>query len=138
LEVELTETSLMEEPEVAIEVFRQIRAMGMTIALDDFGTGYSSLNYLRRLPIDKLKIDRSFLAEVSSGSRDAAIARALIAMGHQLQLQVLAEGVENEDQLGYLRRNHCDQFQGNLLSGAVAADDVERLLRQRYLRPESF
>ncbi|MGV2480197.1 UNVERIFIED_CONTAM: EAL domain-containing protein, partial [Salmonella enterica subsp. enterica serovar Weltevreden] len=72
------------------------------------------------------------------GSRDAAIARALIAMGHQLQLQVLAEGVENEDQLGYLRRNHCDQFQGNLLSGAVAADDVERLLRQRYLRPESF
>ena len=138
IELELTESALMENVERVLGTLKALKTIGVRLTLDDFGTGYSSLNYLRRLPIDKLKIDRSFLAEVSSGSRDAAIARALIAMGHQLQLQVLAEGVENEDQLGYLRRNHCDQFQGNLLSGAVAADDVERLLRQRYLRPESF
>jgi len=138
LELELTESALMENVDRVLGTLHAIKRLGVRLTLDDFGTGYSSLNYLRRLPINKLKIDRSFLAEVSSGSRDAAIARAVIAMGHQLQLTVLAEGVENEDQLGYLRRNHCDQFQGNLLSGAVPAADAERLLRQRYLRPESF
>lgn len=138
LELELTESALMENVDRVLGTLGTLKALGVRLTLDDFGTGYSSLNYLRRLPIGKLKIDRSFLAEVSSGSRDAAIARAVIAMGHQLQMLVLAEGVENEDQLGYLRRNHCDQFQGNLLSEALPAEQVDRLLRQRYLRPALF
>ncbi|MFX5245248.1 EAL domain-containing protein, partial [Acinetobacter baumannii] len=87
-EVELTETSLMEDPELAIEVFRQIRAMGMTIALDDFGTGYSSLSQLRRFPLDTLKIDQAFVRDIGHCTEDGAIVRAIITMAHQLGMTV--------------------------------------------------
>ncbi|HVF36246.1 MAG TPA: EAL domain-containing protein [Candidatus Saccharimonadia bacterium] len=138
LELELTETAIMENVERMGETMRGLKKLGIRMALDDFGIGYSSLNYLKRLPIDKLKIDQSFVREITESSGDAAITRAIIAMGHQLQMTVMAEGVETEAQLGYLRRNHCDLCQGLFFSPPVPPDEIPELLRRRYLSPGVF
>jgi diguanylate cyclase (GGDEF)-like protein/PAS domain S-box-containing protein len=138
LELELTESSIMENVERMAETMHALKKLGVLLALDDFGIGYSSLNYLKRFPIDKLKIDQSFVRDVTRDSGDAGIARAIIAMGHQLQMTVMAEGVETAAQMGYLRRNHCDQFQGWLFGGPVPTDEAEALLRRKFLSPESF
>ena len=138
LELELTESAIMDNVDRTVRAMDALKRIGVQIALDDFGIGYSSLNYLKRFPIDKLKIDQSFVREVTQRSDDAAIARAIIAMGHQLQMTVMAEGVETQAQLGYLRRNHCDQLQGMFLGGPVPAEEAGRLLRKRYLNPELF
>ena len=112
LEVELTESSVMTNPEESVGVLSQLRKMGITVAVDDFGTGYSSLSYLRRFPIDKLKIDRSFVHDLITSRTDESIVRAIIALAHSVGLQVVAEGVETEEQLRCVRELGCDQWQG--------------------------
>jgi ActR/RegA family two-component response regulator len=115
-----------------------LKALGVTLVLDDFGIGYSSLSYLKRFPLDTLKIDQSFVRELTERQDDAAIVRAIIAMGHQLQMKVTAEGVETQAQLGYLRRNHCDFCQGRFFGMPQPAAEAEAVLRQRYLSVEAF
>jgi diguanylate cyclase (GGDEF)-like protein/PAS domain S-box-containing protein len=129
LELELTESSLMSNAEETISVLRNLKALGIQISIDDFGTGYSSLAYLKRFPIDKLKIDIAFVREVTSNPDDAAIVLAIINMAHSLKLQVIAEGVEKEAQLAYLRRHGCDEMQGYYFSRPVPEDEFELMLR---------
>ncbi|EGH30930.1 PAS:GGDEF protein [Pseudomonas syringae pv. japonica str. M301072] len=133
LEVELTESSLMENTAHTIATLGALRASRVSISIDDFGTGYSSLAYLRRFPIDKLKIDIAFIREVTSNPQDAAIARAIIELAHSLDLLVIAEGVETPEQLAFLRENHCDQSQGYLISKPLPLEELETFLRS----PES-
>ncbi len=112
LEIELTESAVMTNPEESVGVLKQLRKMGVTVAVDDFGTGYSSLSYLRRFPIDKLKIDRSFVRDLATSRTDESIVRAIISLAHSVGLQVVAEGVETEEQLACVRALGCDQWQG--------------------------
>jgi|SRR5579884_261710 diguanylate cyclase (GGDEF)-like protein/PAS domain S-box-containing protein len=133
LELELTESALLDNAERMIGTVRALKALGVRLALDDFGTGYSSLNYLRRFPIDSLKIDQSFVRDVTTDAGAAGICRAIIELGHQLGMQVTAEGVETGAEVGYLRRNNCDTFQGFYFSKAVSASQALDLLRHRYL-----
>ncbi|QYF93793.1 EAL domain-containing protein [Massilia sp. PAMC28688] len=128
LELELTESSLMSNAEDTIAVLRNLKALGIKISIDDFGTGYSSLAYLKRFPIDKLKIDIAFVREVTSNPDDAAIVLAIINMAHSLKLQVIAEGVERDAQLAYLRRHGCDEMQGYYFSKPVSEDDFVAML----------
>jgi diguanylate cyclase (GGDEF)-like protein len=116
LELELTESALIEDRERAISILRRLKSLGVQIAVDDFGTGYSSLSYLSGLPVDCLKIDRSFVEQTTAGGRDAAIAQAVISLGHALSLRVLAEGVETAEQLQFLRQHQCDEWQGYLFA----------------------
>jgi diguanylate cyclase (GGDEF)-like protein len=129
LELELTESSLMANTDETIEVLQSLKRRGVHISVDDFGTGYSSLAYIRRFPIDKLKIDLSFVRDITTDPEDAAIALTIIRMAHGLRLDVIAEGVETEGQLAFLRRHRCDQIQGYFFSPPLPAPDVERLLR---------
>ena len=136
LELELTESMLMENPEQAGQRLRSLKALGVGLALDDFGTGYSSLAYLRQFPIDCLKIDRSFVHTMVQDSGAATIAMSIIDLAHRMQLTVVAEGVETDAQLGLLRRRGCDQVQGFLLSEPRPAADFEKLLQAgRALAP---
>ena len=116
LELELTESSIMENPESAAEILREIRNLGITVAIDDFGTGYSSMNYLKRFCVDTLKIDRSFVQGVATDAHDAALVRAMIALAHDLNLRIVAEGIETEPQLAFLNRLGCDEGQGYLFA----------------------
>jgi len=122
LSIELTESVLFENVQANIEVLQEIKALGIKISMDDFGTGYSSLSYLNRFPLDELKIDRSFVAEITEAANHSAIIVAIIAMAHSLGLQVVAEGVETAHQLAFLKAQGCDQFQGFLMSKPVPAD----------------
>jgi len=131
LEVELTEGSLMENTQHTIASLQCLRAMGVKISIDDFGTGYSSLAYLRRFPIDTLKIDIAFIREVTSNPQDAAITRTIIELAHSLSLRVVAEGVETQAQLAFLKEAGCDQIQGYLFSRPLPATALERLLLER-------
>ena len=128
LELELTESSIMKDPEQAIEKLHELKLMGIKVAIDDFGTGYSSLNYLKRFPIDTLKIDKSFVADVCKDPHDTAIVRAIINLGHALDVTVIAEGVETKEQLQYLSALECDAVQGFLFSKALSAKAFEELL----------
>lgn len=116
LELEVTEGLLLNNIEQAIEMLAQLQALGISIAIDDFGTGFSSLNYLKRLPIDKVKIDKAFIREVISDTRDAAIAQSIIGIAHNLDLKVIAEGVETQSQQAFLRKHNCDELQGYLFA----------------------
>lgn len=127
LELELTETQLMENTQRSIEMIQELKAAGVTFSIDDFGTGYSSLSYLKRFPIDKLKIDRSFVRDLTTDPDDAGIASAIIALAHSLGIKVVAEGVETEEQLGFLRERRCDCVQGFLLGRPVSRDEFLRL-----------
>ena len=128
LELELTESSIMKDPEQAIEKLHELKLMGISVAIDDFGTGYSSLNYLKRFPIDTLKIDKTFVSDVCKDPHDTAIVRAIINLGHALDLTVVAEGVETKEQLQYLSALECDVVQGFLFSKALSANAFEELL----------
>jgi diguanylate cyclase (GGDEF)-like protein/PAS domain S-box-containing protein len=130
LEIELTESGVMNNPAQAIETLHQIHALGMTISIDDFGTGYSSLAYLKRFPIDKLKIDASFVHDIATDPCDAAIVLAIITLAHVLNLTVIAEGVETAAQMAFLIANGCDELQGNYFSPAVSNEDALGLLRR--------
>ena len=133
LELELTESSLMSNAEETIAVLRNLKALGIQISIDDFGTGYSSLAYLKRFPIDKLKIDIAFVREVTSNPDDAAIVLAIISMAHSMKLDVIAEGVENDAQLAYLRRHGCDEMQGYYFSRPVPQEEFEQMLMEGKL-----
>ena len=128
IKIEVTESLLMTEQEQATRMLNELRALGLHMSIDDFGTGYSSLSYLRTLPIDELKIDRSFLIDVATSSDSAAIVRAILALAHSLDMEVVAEGVETRDQLDFLREHGCDAFQGFLFSKAVPAPEFEAML----------
>jgi len=128
LELEITESVVMQNAPEAIVMLEQLHHMGVGLSIDDFGTGYSSLNYLKRFPIDKLKIDQSFIRDISADADDAAIVQAIIAMAHGLRLRVVAEGVENEAQLDFLRALNNDEYQGFLYSKPLQAREVERRL----------
>jgi diguanylate cyclase (GGDEF)-like protein/PAS domain S-box-containing protein len=135
LELELTESVVMYNVDEVLGTLRDLKGIGVHISLDDFGTGYSSLSYLKRFPIDKLKIDRSFVRDVITNPEDAAIARAVIAMAHSLDMRVVAEGVETAEQLDFLRANQCDQFQGYYYAQPLSAAESTELLRRARRRP---
>lgn len=137
--VEVTESMLIANFDQALQHLRALRALGVEVSLDDFGTGYSSLSYLRRLPVDMVKIDRSLVPDVTAPAEDVSITRAIITMAHQLQMKVLAEGVESEGQAALLAANQCDQMQGYWFSAALPAAAVESMLRDgRQIDPTLF
>ncbi|MBB2929615.1 EAL domain-containing protein [Paraburkholderia silvatlantica] len=129
LEIELTESTLMRNAEEAVSMLNELHALGIGIAIDDFGTGYSSLSYLKRLPVDRLKIDRSFVADIGTSSDDETITAAIIALAHELQLQVIAEGVETSAQFAFLRERACDELQGYFFAPPLPGDEAAALLR---------
>ena len=124
IELEVTESTAMQNPEFTVSILDQLAAMGILLAIDDFGTGYSSLAYLKHLPIKRLKIDRSFVKDIETDANDAAICAATIALGHNLGLELVAEGVETEMQREFLFRLGCDVLQGYLYSKPLAADEI--------------
>ena len=132
LEVELTESAVMSDPEKSIAILEQLSAMGVLVSVDDFGTGYSSMSYLRRFPIDKLKIDRVFINEIVSRPEDASIVRAIVSLAHSLRLKVVAEGVETPAQLDFLKTAGCDEYQGYHFSRPLPAAEFEHLIRESH------
>jgi diguanylate cyclase (GGDEF)-like protein/PAS domain S-box-containing protein len=135
LELELTESLLLSNADVTLSVLQELKAMGLTLAIDDFGTGYSSFNYLRQFGVSKLKIDRSFIRDIAVNPDDAAITTAIISMAKSLHLKVIAEGVEDEAQMSFLRAHQCDEIQGYYFSKPLAVDKVADKLRGDH--PES-
>jgi diguanylate cyclase (GGDEF)-like protein/PAS domain S-box-containing protein len=135
LELELTESALMSNFEHTVQVLERLKAIGIRIAIDDFGTGYSSLAYLKRFPIDKLKIDIAFVRDITTNPDDAAIALAIISMAHSLHMQVIAEGVESRAQMALLRRHRCDEIQGFHFARALAPADLARLVLENRAQP---
>jgi diguanylate cyclase (GGDEF)-like protein len=130
IEFEITESLLMNDPEGAARMLSSLKESGVRLSMDDFGTGYSSLGYLKRFPIDTLKIDRSFVHDISTNADGATLTRAIIHLAQNLRLKVVAEGVETEDQLAFLRANGCDEMQGYLFARPAAPDECERMLRE--------
>jgi EAL domain-containing protein (putative c-di-GMP-specific phosphodiesterase class I) len=133
LDLEITESLLMKDVEGNIVTLHALKAMGVRLSIDDFGTGYSSLNYLKRFPIDQLKIDKSFVEDVITNQDGTAITLAVIAMAHSMRLKVIAEGVENEAQLAFLQQNKCDEMQGYYLSHPVPPRQITALLKGESL-----
>ena len=131
LALEVTETSVMQNADAAIRTLHELKAMGVRLSIDDFGTGYSSLSYLKRFPIDVLKIDQSFVRDISSDENDEAITSAIIAMGHSLRLTLIAEGVETEEQLAFLRVRECHKVQGYLFGRPMPAANLQALLADK-------
>jgi diguanylate cyclase (GGDEF)-like protein/PAS domain S-box-containing protein len=136
LEIEITESILMRSAEETVQTLRELKAMGLRVSVDDFGTGYSSLNYLTRFPIDALKIDQSFVRDIAADPGDAAITAAIIAMARGLKLDVVAEGVETQDQLTYLRQRGCRLMQGYLFSRPVPAEEFVKQLQDQMKGPK--
>lgn len=134
LELEITESLLLHNVEQAIDTLHQLKALGVRIALDDFGTGYSSLSYLKRLPIDKIKIDRSFIRDIATDHHDAAITQGIISMAHHLSLRVVAEGVETKSQIDFLKGSRCDIFQGYYFAKPMPSADLEAFISLRESR----
>ena len=138
LELELTESAVMTNPEESTGILEQLSAMGVLVSVDDFGTGYSSMSYLRRFPIDKLKIDRGFVKDLMTRADDASIVQAIISMAHSLRLKVVAEGVETIEQLDSLKSMGCDQYQGYHFSPPLSVADFGALMRTRKLDEDAF
>lgn len=130
LEIEITESSLISNQEKCLEILKILHDIGVYISIDDFGTGYSSLNYLKRLPVDSLKIDKNFVSDVTTNPSDAAIIKAVIALAHNLDLKVIAEGVETKEQYEFLAANHCDEIQGFWYSKPLPITEMEKFLSQ--------
>jgi diguanylate cyclase (GGDEF)-like protein len=138
LVLEITESNAMQNVEYTITTLNMLREMGVQISIDDFGTGYASLNYLKRFPLDILKIDRSFVSGLHDFHNDWAITAAVVAMAHRLKLKVLAEGVENAEQLAYLKSLRCDEYQGFYFSQPIPADKLTKLLQSKARLPENL
>lgn len=137
LQLELTESMLVDNVQATIETLHDLRGLGISLAIDDFGIGYSSLNYLKRFPIDVLKIDRSFVRDIETNPSDAAITAAIVALGHELKLKVVAEGVENPVQLQFLQKHGCDFYQGYYFSAPVPLEKLIVLFRQHSMGKEA-
>ncbi len=131
VELEMTESVLMDDPDGAVEKLRALRALGIGIAIDDFGVGYSSLSYLARLPVDALKIDRSFVVSITDDSAQATVVRSIVSLAQSLRVKVIAEGVETEEQARMLALLGCDQLQGYLFNRPLPASEVASLLQKR-------
>lgn len=134
LELEITESGIMDKGESVVELLQELNEFGLKLAIDDFGTGYSSLSYLKHFPVQNLKIDREFITDLPHNNDDAAIARTIISMGHALNLKVIAEGVETEEQLQFLKEENCDVVQGYLFSRPVCATEFEQWYKTKYLQ----
>lgn len=128
LELELTESAVMADPEQCVNIFKNVQQIGCRISVDDFGTGYSSLSYLSSLPLDALKIDQSFVNDIIQDGTNQAIVKAIIGLSHNLGLEVVAEGVETDAQHQFLKDNGCDVMQGYLFSRPVPAKELESML----------
>jgi EAL domain-containing protein (putative c-di-GMP-specific phosphodiesterase class I) len=133
----LTEGLLLANADVTLSVLKELKAMGLTLAIDDFGTGYSSFSYLRQFQVSKIKIDRSFIQYVAVKPDDAAITTAIISMAKSLNLKVIAEGVEDEAQMSFLRAHQCDEIQGYYFSKPLAVDKVADKLRGDSPEPQA-
>jgi len=131
LELELTESILLQDVENTLDTVRQLKALGLRLSIDDFGTGYSSLSYLKRFAVDRLKIDRSFVRDVNTDPDSAAIVRAVIQLARSLRLDIIAEGVETEAQLAFLREEGCQGVQGHLFSRPLAPTALRVFLHER-------
>jgi EAL domain-containing protein (putative c-di-GMP-specific phosphodiesterase class I) len=131
LKLEFTEGTLMTDVDASISTMEELRQLGVHIAIDDFGTGYSSLSYLKQFPISDLKIDQSFMRDLQTGEADRAIVRGIIALGHSLKLNVIAEGVETTGHADFLAQAGCDQMQGYHVSRPLAADQLPAFLQAR-------
>lgn len=129
LEIEITESVLMNIGDDSLKVMTELKALGVRLALDDFGTGYSSLSRLKSFPLDFLKVDQSFVRDISTDSDDAAIVRAVLSMSHEMKIQVIAEGVETQEQLAFLKELNCEEYQGYLFSRPVPANEIEKYLK---------
>jgi EAL domain-containing protein (putative c-di-GMP-specific phosphodiesterase class I) len=132
LELEFTESVIMENVDNTVEIFRRLKEMGIQLSIDDFGTGYSSLNYLKHFPVDRIKIDKSFVTDVYHNQSDAAIIEAIVSMAQSLSLRVVAEGVENSDQLHSLTKLGCDEVQGFYLAMPMHAEALEGKLGKKH------
>jgi len=128
LQLEITESVAVQDMDFTSRMLGELREMGVQIAIDDFGSGHSSLNYLKRLPIDDVKIDQYFVRGVTTDPNDAAIVGSIVAMAHELNLKVVAEGVETQQQLAFLKARRCDVVQGSLFSEPVPADAVQQIV----------
>jgi EAL domain-containing protein (putative c-di-GMP-specific phosphodiesterase class I) len=131
--LEITESVALKDADFTLASLHDFRSMGLRLALDDFGTGYSSLSYLKRFPIQTIKIDQSFVRDLATDPNDAAIAAAVMALARSLKLTVVAEGVETEDQLEFLRSQGCRYVQGYLISHPLPNDEFERFLAQPHV-----
>jgi EAL domain-containing protein (putative c-di-GMP-specific phosphodiesterase class I) len=138
LELELTESMVMHDPEGVIAILGQLKALGVQLSIDDFGTGYSSLSYLKRFPVSSLKIDQSFVRELGQDDNAAAIVKAIISLGHSLDMNVIAEGVETERQMSFLLENRCDAMQGFLFSRPLAAAEFITLVERESRSTDKF
>jgi EAL domain-containing protein (putative c-di-GMP-specific phosphodiesterase class I) len=131
LELELTESLIMQDAEQAVETMKELQRLGVQLSIDDFGTGYSSLSALKRFPVGRLKIDKSFIDNLPDDENDKAVVSAVISLGQKLKLQIIAEGVETEAQAAFLRENNCDEMQGYFFSKPLPAAGIEELIRTR-------
>jgi len=131
LDLEITEGLIMQDVERSISILRNFRELGGRVAIDDFGTGYSSLSYLKQFPVDKLKIDRSFVRDLQKDKKDAALAKAIINMGHGLDLNIVAEGVESRSQLAILKEQQCDEIQGYFFFRPLPEKEMTALLQKK-------
>src|SRR5690606_19495327 len=138
LEFEIPESAMALDIRQVATNLSSLRALGATLTVRDFGLGGLSLSSLAQYPLDRLKVDRSFIRNVASDTRSAAIVRGIIAMGHNLGMKVTAKGVESEAELGFLRRNHCDFFQGYLFGAPAPAEELDDLIRRRFPLPGAF
>jgi EAL domain-containing protein (putative c-di-GMP-specific phosphodiesterase class I) len=138
LELEMTESLIMLDVQQAIKTMRELEAMGVQLSIDDFGTGYSSLSALKSFPIVRLKIDQSFIRNISDDQDDQAIATAVISLAHQLRLKVIAEGVETDEQLAFLRANNCDEMQGYHFSKPVSPQEIQMLFERQMQHNQQF
>ena len=127
--MEITENEVMQDIETTLEILQALKKMGVLLSLDDFGTGYSSLSYLKRFPIDILKIDRSFVNGIPSDRDDTAISTAIVVLAHSMELKVIAEGVEEPEQIAFLQSLQCDEIQGFYFSRPLSAETVTDLLK---------
>jgi diguanylate cyclase len=136
IELELTESTLVDDIPRSIEQLNQLKSVGIKVAMDDFGTGYSSLSYLQQFPFDILKIDQCFIQKINQNPKNAAIAQAIITMAHQLNLRVVAEGVETTEELTFVHENNCDEIQGYFFSKPITSEEFTQLLQTE--NPFSF